>query len=103
MLSLFLGYVDGFERGVSLYFNMLMNLNCLHHLDSRAYRACLEAGVYPDYNILLQRIAGPEQALSCVLASCSNFSAVRVIIFVSAVAVISLVCWRLAKRLNRSK
>jgi hypothetical protein len=103
VLSLFLGYVDGFERGVSLYFNMVMNLNCLHHLDSPAYRACLESGVYPDYNILLQRIAVLNKLCLGVLASCSNFSAVRVAIFVSAVAVISLVCWRLAKRLNRSK
>jgi hypothetical protein len=103
VVSLFLGYVDGFERGVSLYFNMRMNLDCLHHLDSPAYRACLEAGVYPDYNILLQRIAVLNKLCLGVLASCSNFSAVRVVIFVLAVAVISLVCWRLAKRLNRSK
>jgi hypothetical protein len=103
VLSLFFGYVDGFERGVSLYFNMLTNLNCLHHLDSPAYRACLEAGVYPDYNILLQRIAVLNKLCLGALASCSNFSAVRVIIFVLAVAVISLICWRLAKRLNRLK
>lgn len=103
VLSLFLGYVDGFERGVSLYLNMRMNLNCLHHLYDPAYRACLEAGVYPYYNILLQRIAVLNELCLGAVAGCSNFSALRVVIFLATVAVISLICWRLATYLNRSK
>lgn len=103
VVSLFLGYVDGFERGVSLYLTMLMNLNCLHHMDDPAYRACLLSSVYWDYNTLQQRIAVLNKLCLGALASCSNFSALRVIIFISALAVISLICWRLAKRLNRSK
>jgi hypothetical protein len=103
VLSLFLGYVDGFERGASLHFDMLMSLSCLHHLNDPAYRACLEAGGYPDYNILLQRVAALNKLCLGAMASCSNFSALRVVIFLSAVAVISLLCWRLAKRPNHSK
>lgn len=104
VLAMFFGYVDGWQRGVSLSDNMVNNLNCVRHMDSPAYRACLKLGVFPgDFNILQQRIADLNKLCLGALASCSNFSPFRVIIFLSAVAVISLICWRLAKRPDPSK